>query len=75
MTLIFVNKVKSSCQDSIDQWRSVFGVSAIISILTYLVYQIFGTAEIQSWNKEFSTNVDLDEGKVLSKPKETISLI
>ncbi|XP_033248714.1 uncharacterized protein LOC108163129 isoform X4 [Drosophila miranda] len=37
-------------EDSIDQWRRVFGVGAVISLLTYVVYQIFGTAEIQSWN-------------------------
>ncbi|XP_041451664.1 sialin isoform X2 [Drosophila obscura] len=37
-------------EDSIDQWRSVFGVAAVISLLTYIVYQIFGTAEIQPWN-------------------------
>ncbi|XP_041565998.1 uncharacterized protein LOC108135457 isoform X3 [Drosophila elegans] len=56
--------------DSIDQWRIVFEVSAIISILTYAVYQIFGTAEIQSWNKELPTHDDSDEGKIFSKPKE-----
>ncbi|XP_044315174.1 uncharacterized protein LOC108039043 isoform X4 [Drosophila rhopaloa] len=58
--------------DSIDQWRRVFEVSAIISILTYAVYQIFGTAEIQSWNKELPTHDDTDEGKIFSKPKEDL---
>jgi len=53
----------------------VFGVAAIISIFTYLVYQIFGTAEIQSWNKELPTHDDADEGKILSKPKEVIGLV
>ncbi|XP_043063577.1 sialin isoform X1 [Drosophila ficusphila] len=59
-------------EDSIDQWRSVFELSAIISILTFVVYQIFGTAEIQSWNKELPTHDDSDEGKILSKPNEEV---
>jgi len=41
----------------------------------YLVYQIFGTAEIQSWNKELPTHDDADEGKILSKPKEAIGVV
>ncbi|XP_032576584.1 uncharacterized protein LOC116801412 isoform X4 [Drosophila sechellia] len=56
--------------DSIDQWRRVFEVSAIISILTYLIYQLFGTAEIQTWNKGLPVNDDSDEGKVLSTAKD-----
>ncbi|KAH8338974.1 hypothetical protein KR059_007657, partial [Drosophila kikkawai] len=57
-------------EDSIEQWRNVFQVSAIISICTYGFYQIFGTAEIQTWNKETPTDADLREGKILSKAKE-----
>ncbi|KRK05071.1 uncharacterized protein LOC6539265 isoform X5 [Drosophila yakuba] len=57
--------------DSIDQWRRVFEVSAIISILTYLIYQFFGTAEIQTWNKGLPVDDDdSDEGKVLSTVKD-----
>ncbi|XP_017065631.1 vesicular glutamate transporter 3 [Drosophila eugracilis] len=57
-------------EDSIDQWRNVFEVSCIISILTYLVYHFFGTAEIQPWNKELPTHNESEEGKILSKPKK-----
>ncbi|XP_043661504.1 uncharacterized protein LOC122625474 isoform X3 [Drosophila teissieri] len=57
--------------DSIEQWRRVFEVSAIISILTYLIYQLFGTAEIQTWNKGLPVDDDdSDEGKVLSTAKD-----
>ncbi|XP_070854814.1 sialin isoform X7 [Drosophila suzukii] len=73
-TLVY-NLIELTLKDSIDQWRSVFGVAAIISIFTYLVYQIFGTAEIQSWNKELPTHDDADEGKILSKPKEVIGVV
>ncbi|XP_043661501.1 sialin isoform X2 [Drosophila teissieri] len=58
-------------EDSIEQWRRVFEVSAIISILTYLIYQLFGTAEIQTWNKGLPVDDDdSDEGKVLSTAKD-----
>ncbi|KAH8260738.1 hypothetical protein KR038_010435, partial [Drosophila bunnanda] len=57
-------------EDSIEQWQNVFQISAIISISTYGFYQIFGTAEIQTWNKETPTEDDVQEGKILSKPKE-----
>ncbi|KAL1123237.1 hypothetical protein AAG570_002324 [Ranatra chinensis] len=35
---------------SLDDWRTVLWVSAIVSIATYSVYQIYGTSEVQSWN-------------------------
>lgn len=35
---------------NINQWLHVFGVSSVVAISCYLIFQIFGTAEIQSWN-------------------------
>ncbi|XP_039277937.1 sialin isoform X1 [Nilaparvata lugens] len=35
---------------SLEQWRKVFAVTAMISVGTYFFYQAFGTAEVQSWN-------------------------
>ncbi|KAE8747674.1 hypothetical protein FOCC_FOCC005653 [Frankliniella occidentalis] len=35
---------------SLEQWRKVFGVSAVVALVTYLFFQIFGTADIQDWN-------------------------
>lgn len=35
---------------SFDAWNKVFAVTAIISCGTYIMYQIFGTADIQTWN-------------------------
>ncbi|KAH8421183.1 hypothetical protein KR009_010760, partial [Drosophila setifemur] len=60
-------------EDSIEQWRCVFEISAIISILTYIVYQIFGTAEIQPWNKNIQSieNVN-EEGQILCNPIEDL---
>ncbi|XP_014213178.1 sialin [Copidosoma floridanum] len=35
---------------SLDAWQRVFIVTACVACGTYVVYQIFGTAEIQPWN-------------------------
>ncbi|XP_071438894.1 sialin isoform X2 [Hetaerina americana] len=35
---------------SLEQWRKVFGVTSVVAVATYVIFQIFGTAEIQSWN-------------------------
>lgn len=37
-------------ETSIEQWQHVFGVASIIAICTYVMFQIYGTADIQSWN-------------------------
>lgn len=37
-------------QQNITQWLHVFGVSSVVAISCYLIYQIFGTADIQPWN-------------------------
>lgn len=46
---------------SLEQWRKVFGVSAAVAILTYGMFQIFGTADIQEWNYPDSTAVSETE--------------
>lgn len=60
-------------ESSIEQWRKVFGVSSAIAILTYVVFQIYGTAEIQSWNYPQS-RIDgtAEESQILKKRKEHI---
>lgn len=37
-------------QKNLDQWRSCFILSSIVAVVTYIMYQIYGTAEIQPWN-------------------------
>lgn len=37
-------------QQNLNQWLHVFGVSSVVAISCYLVFQFFGTAEIQPWN-------------------------
>ncbi|KAK9504843.1 hypothetical protein O3M35_009022 [Rhynocoris fuscipes] len=35
---------------TLGQWRKVFGVTSIVGVGTYFVYQWFGTSEVQKWN-------------------------
>ncbi|XP_046435114.1 sialin [Neodiprion pinetum] len=42
--------VMTKDSQSLDAWRKVFGVAVCVSSGTYVVYQIFGTADIQAWN-------------------------
>lgn len=39
-----------SPQRSLEQWRKVFWISAIVAAGTYVMFQIFGTADVQKWN-------------------------
>ncbi|XP_017771579.1 PREDICTED: sialin [Nicrophorus vespilloides] len=36
---------------TLTAWRNVFNVTSFVAISTYIVYQIFGTDKIQSWNE------------------------
>ncbi|XP_058813250.1 sialin [Topomyia yanbarensis] len=45
-----VSGVMVTDAQNINQWLQVFGVSSVIAVSSYLVFQIFGTAEIQPWN-------------------------
>lgn len=35
---------------NVDQWKIAFITMAIIACSTYVMFHIYGTAEIQSWN-------------------------
>lgn len=54
MTASFVNPVINGMivtdVHSISQWQYVFITTSIIACVTYVMYQIYGTAEVQSWN-------------------------
>ncbi|XP_054745640.1 sialin [Anastrepha obliqua] len=58
-------------ESSIEQWRTVFGVSSAITILTYGIFQIYGTAEIQSWNyPQPRIDGSAEESQILKKRNE-----
>nr|CAD7452132.1 unnamed protein product [Timema tahoe] len=35
---------------TLEQWRHVFWVAAVVACVTYISFQCFGTADIQAWN-------------------------
>lgn len=35
---------------NIDQWQQVFILASIVAVLTYIMFQIYGTGDVQSWN-------------------------
>ncbi|KAJ6641246.1 Sialin [Pseudolycoriella hygida] len=50
---------------SLDQWQSVFGLTAVISISTYIMFQIYGTSDIQAWNYPKAKPTDEEASKML----------
>lgn len=43
-------------QKDLNQWRTCFLVASIVAISTYIMFQVYGTAQIQSWNYYDSSN-------------------
>lgn len=66
-------------QTSLNQWCIVFGVTSFISCITYIMYQLYATGNIQLWNYppkiliQSNTNIHLsDNNFILPKPYLTI---
>lgn len=45
-----VNGVILKDQKDLNQWQQCFLLSSAVAIVTYTMFQLYGTAEIQSWN-------------------------
>lgn len=43
-------------QKNLDQWRTCFIASSVVAISTYVMFQMYGTAQIQPWNYYDSSN-------------------
>lgn len=39
-------------------WRGIFITAGVVAVATYLVYQIFGSAEVQPWNNPDASNAN-----------------
>lgn len=37
-------------QKNLEQWQNCFLLSSVVAIVTYVMFQIYGTADIQPWN-------------------------
>ncbi|XP_014246638.1 sialin isoform X2 [Cimex lectularius] len=58
---------------TLGQWRKVFGITSIVAVGTYFVYQAFGTSEVQSWNypKETKQLPQIEQKEPLKSPNGT----
>lgn len=52
-------------QTSVDEWRIVFTLGAVILFLSSIFYIAFGSAEVQPWNEPRTEN---------GKPKSLITI-
>lgn len=38
-----------------DQWQYIFGIGALVYIVPGIIFIMFGSGDVQSWNKEKDT--------------------
>ncbi|XP_063702245.1 sialin isoform X2 [Culicoides brevitarsis] len=54
---------------SLSQWQVSFMLASVVAVLTYLMFQIYGTSEIQSWNYPRESSIPSEESQeILQKP-------
>jgi uncharacterized membrane protein YkvA (DUF1232 family) len=53
-------------QKDLTQWKTCFLVSSIVAIVTYIVFQLFGSSEVQKWNYLREKEDDETEREVLN---------
>lgn len=58
---------------TLDQWRKVFGVSSVVAVGTYFMYQVYGTSEVQKWNYPENYSIEQDQEQPLQNDKATPS--
>lgn len=49
-------------QQTIEQWRKVFLLSAIVYVVGNTIFVVFGKSEIQSWNTYWEKKEGVEEG-------------
>lgn len=72
--LIFSQKLLNffpSPQKSVHQWQQSFILASIVAVITYIMFQIYGTAEVQSWNYPKQPAKSSEEEEVLSEERST----
>ncbi|CAK9830210.1 Vesicular glutamate transporter 2 [Anthophora retusa] len=63
---------------ALDAWRQVFGVTACVACGTYVVYQIFGTGDIQPWNypdKKYPQSIQEDSQPLNESPQKNGTIV
>lgn len=54
---------------------TVFNVTAAVAISTYVVYQIFGTAEVQQWNSSESALNQKEQEELITQKENDVKKI
>ncbi|XP_043785000.1 sialin-like isoform X2 [Apis laboriosa] len=63
---------------ALDAWRQVFGVTACVACATYIVYQIFGTGDVQPWNypdQKYPQSVQEDSQPLNESPQKNGKIV
>lgn len=60
---------------TISAWRTVFNVTAAVAISTYAVYQIFGTAEVQTWNSCESALNQKEQEELITQKENGVNIV
>lgn len=69
---------KFNSQQALDAWRQVFGVTACVACATYIVYQIFGTGDVQPWNypdQKYPQSVQEDSQPLNESPQKNGKIV
>ncbi len=53
-------------QKNLAQWQQCFLLSSAVAIVTYIMFQLYGTAEIQKWNYQTTNHLDAIEKENLN---------
>ncbi|KAG5684804.1 hypothetical protein PVAND_014017 [Polypedilum vanderplanki] len=62
-----VNGAILSDQKDLTQWQYCFLLSSFIAIVTYIMFQIYGTADTQAWNYPQGRKPDETEREILNQ--------
>lgn len=75
---VWKNNREFSSQQTLDAWRQVFGVTACVACGTYIVYQIFGTGDIQAWNypdQKYPQSIQEDSQPLNESPEKNGKIV
>lgn len=45
-----INGIILTDQKNLEQWQHCFLLSSFVAIVTYIMFQLYGTADVQPWN-------------------------
>lgn len=45
-----INGIILTDQKDLGQWQHCFLLSSVVAIVTYFMFQVYGTADVQPWN-------------------------